>query len=130
MSQCIPGIIAGNIAICTGYKIRGIIGAIAAILGIITSPFICIILLANILNGITEIEIIKNAFWGTRISVTVLIIITIKDIWKSSVNSVFTYILYLIILTALIFLPISPAIIIISAALIALIYGKVRSKNV
>lgn len=130
MSQCIPGIIAGNIAICSGYKIRGIFGAIAAILGIITSPFICILLLANILNGITEIEIIKNAFFGIRISVIILIIITIKDIWKSSVNSVFTYTLYIIMLLALIFLPVSPAVIIILSAIIALIYGKVRSKNV
>ena len=64
MSQCIPGIIAGNIAICCGYKTRGILGAIAAITGVITSPFICIIVLANVLSNIIDFPIIQNAFAG------------------------------------------------------------------
>ena len=48
MSQCIPGIIAGNIAVCSGYKAGGILGAVFALTGLITSPFICIIILAHI----------------------------------------------------------------------------------
>ena len=129
MSQCIPGIIAGNIAICCGYKIRGIFGAIAAITGIITSPFICIIILANILTNFTDNQTVQNAFFGIRTAVIILILMTIKDIWKNSVNSIFTYILFILILAALFVLPVSPSIIIILSGITALIYFKVKGEN-
>ncbi|MBQ9246520.1 chromate transporter [bacterium] len=126
MSQCIPGIIAGNIAICSGYKARGIIGAIMAILGIITSPFISIIILANILSNVLEYPIVQHAFEGIRISVVILILVTIKDLWAKSVNSVFTYIMFFLILIALFLIPVSPTLIIIISAIIALLYGKFK----
>ena len=128
MSQCLPGIIACNIAISTGYKARGFIGALAAALGIIIPPFFCIILLANILSGIVNIETVKNAFWGIRISVIVLILITIKDLWAKSVNSLFSYILFFIILICLLVLPVSPTVVIILSAITALISGQIRRK--
>ena len=45
LSQSLPGIIAANISMFVGYKLRGKIGAIIAMLGVITVPFIIIILL-------------------------------------------------------------------------------------
>lgn len=126
MSQCIPGIIAGNVAICAGYKAGKTIGSVMAILGIIMPSFICILLLANILTGIVNYDIVKNAFWGIRISVIVLIFITIKDLWSKSVNSVFSYILFFLILTALLFLPVSPTLIIIISALFSVVFSKLR----
>lgn len=130
VSQCIPGIIAGNISIFTGYKARKILGGISAIAGLIAPAFIAIIILANILTTAVENQYVQNAFWGIRISVIILILITIKDMWKKSVNTKFTYILYFIILGAFLFLEISPSIIIISAAIIALCHSKIkRGKN-
>jgi chromate transporter len=129
MSQCIPGIIAGNISVCCGYRARGILGAIAAITGIITSPFICIIILANILSSVTDNQTVQNAFSGIRISVIILILMTVKDLWKNSVNSVFTYLLFIIILAALFILPVSPTIIIVLSGITALIYFKIKGEN-
>jgi len=129
MSQCIPGIIAGNIAICCGYKARGILGAISAITGIITSPFICIIILAQILSNITDYQIVQNAFAGIRIAVIILILLTVKELWTKSVNSIFTYILFTLILIAFFTLPVSPTIIIILSGISALVYLKLRGEN-
>ncbi len=129
LSQCIPGIIAGNISMFAGYKVRKSLGAIAAILGIITPSFFSIIILANILVNVLDNEIIQDAFWGIRIAVVILIIMTIRDMWTKSVNSKFTYLLFAFILLLLILLPISPTIIIILSALISLIYGKIRGSN-
>ncbi len=126
MSQCIPGIIAGNIATCAGFKIRGILGALTAILGIITPPFVIIIMLANILTSIIDYPIIQNAFWGIRISVVILVILTIKDLWTKSVNSTFAYILFFFILLCLLILPVSPTLIIITSAVISLLYSKIK----
>ena len=129
VSQCIPGIIANNIAIFAGYKARKTLGAIMATLGIITPCFICILSLATLLSNAVQNKYVQDAFWGIRVAVIVLIIITIKDMWKKSVNSWFTYILYLLILTGFILLPISPTIIIILSALFALVYKKIGVKN-
>lgn len=129
MSQCIPGIIAGNIATCAGYKTRKFWGALMAIAGIVAPSFIIIIALANILSGIIEYKVVQDAFWGIRVSVVILILLTIKDLWAKSVNSKFTYTLFSIILICLLMLPISPTIIIILSAFIALIYGKIRDKQ-
>jgi hypothetical protein len=54
---------------------------------------------------------------------------TVKDIWKNSVNSIFTYILFILILAALFVLPVSPSIIIILSGITALIYFKVKGEN-
>ena len=126
MSQCIPGIIACNIATCAGYKTRGISGALMALLGVVI-----IVALANALTTITDNEIIKNAFFGIRIAVIVLVLMTIKDLWAKSVNSIFSYTLFFIILICLLVLPVSPTIVIISAGAISLLYKIIiGGKNV
>lgn len=129
MSQCIPGIIAGNIAVCAGYKARRTLGAIAALAGIIFPPFIAIILLANILKDAVNYPIVQEAFWGIRISVIILIIVTIKDLWKKSVNSLFSYTLFFAVTLILLLLPISPAIIIILSALAALLLDYIKRRK-
>ncbi len=125
LSQCTPGIIAGNISMFSGYKARGIFGALTAILGIITPSFFAIILLANILNGAIENKIVQDAFWGIRISVIVLVIVTVKDMWAKSVYSRFTSIIFIVVLIALLFFPISPAIVILLSAIAAVLHSKV-----
>ncbi len=129
VSQCIPGIIAGNIAMFSGYKARKTSGALMAILGLITPSFFAIIILASLLTTFTDNKIVQDAFWGIRISVIVLIIITVKEMWSKSVNSKFTYILFFIILLLLIFLPVSPAFIIIISALTSFFYLKIGEKK-
>lgn len=129
MSQCIPGIIACNIATAAGYKTRGFLGALMAILGIIVPAFLIIVSLANILTTVTDNEIVQNAFFGIRIAVIVLVLMTVKDLWKKSVNSKFSYTMFFLILLCLLTLPVSPTIVIISAAVIALIFGKVKGEK-
>ena len=125
VSQCLPGLIASNISVFTGYKARKTLGAIVATIGVILPSFLAILLLANLLLAIVDNKIVLNAFWGIRISVIILIILTIRDMWKQSVHSKFSYAMYILILLALIFFPVSPAVIIISSALIAISYSNI-----
>ena len=129
LSQCIPGIIAGNISVFVGYKIRKLIGALTAIIGLVLPSFIAIIILANLLLNATSNKYVQDAFWGIRVSVIVLIFLTIKDMWKKSVNTKFTTMLFLIIFLALLILPISPTIIIILSAIVAIIYSKIVRRH-
>lgn len=129
ISQCIPGIIAANIATASGYKARGLFGATAAIFGLITPSFFGILIFAALLTQIVEYKIIQNAFWGIRISVVILIILTVKDLWNKSINSVFSYILFFTILMSLIFIPISPTVIILLAGIAAILYSRIKRRQ-
>ncbi len=129
LSQCLPGIIAGNISIFTGYKIRKTKGALIAVLGITTPSFLIILLLVNLINGIANYEIIQNMFWGIRISVIVLVILSVKEMWEKSVNSLFSYILFGLILFAILFLPVSPTILIVSSTIISYVYFSIKERK-
>jgi chromate transporter len=48
LAQVIPGVIAVNVALLTGQRLRGWRGAVAAVLGIIAAPFLIMLLLAGI----------------------------------------------------------------------------------
>ena len=50
LSQTIPGILAANISIFIGYKLKGFCGAVAAMLGIIFAPLVFITLIWSIIN--------------------------------------------------------------------------------
>ena len=128
LSQCIPGIIAGNISIFTGYKMHRTLGAITAILGVITAPFLTIILFAHILMNEFNNEWVQAAFYGIKISVIILVLLTIKEMWTKSVNSKFTCILFFILLLMLLLFNISPAITVVIAAVVTYLYMRIKER--
>jgi len=129
MSQCIPGIIACNIAVCAGYNVRKVKGAFAALMGIVVPSFLSILLLANILKNVVDYPLIQDIFWGIRIAVIVLIIVTIKDLWAKSVNSAFSYTLFFIILAVLLAVHVSPALVVILSAITAVLWDRFRRRK-
>lgn len=90
LSQSVPGIIAANVSIFVGYKLRRTIGAITAVAGIVTPAFISIIVIARILEEIIQLKFIQSIFWGVGIGVLILIFLAVKEIWKKSVVDKFS----------------------------------------
>ena len=122
LSQCLPGIIAINTSIFTGYKLKGLTGAITAAAGICFCPVITIICLASILNLLTGMALIKSIFWGVGIGVIILIILTVKEIWGQSVVDNFTLMLFTMIVILSIFTELSPIILIIISILLGILH--------
>ena len=108
LSQSLPGIIAANISMFTGYKLKGKRGAILAMFGVITAPFICIALLASIIGTMTENIYIKGAFWGIGIAVIAIITLTIRELWRKSKQDTFFYGIFFTALLALFLFNLSP----------------------
>ena len=108
LSQTIPGILAANISTFVGYKLKGKTGAIAAMLGIITVPFFCIVLLASVLGKLMGNPYINGFMWGIGIAVIALIILTVREIWQSSERTNFFYLIFLLSLIALLIFHFSP----------------------
>lgn len=120
VSQCLPGIIAINMSILTGYKLLNFKGALSSIIGISLSPIISIILIANLLNQIMHISFIEGVFWGVNLSVIILIYLTLKEMWSKSLIDFFT-IFWFILILSLSLLKISPIMLIITSILIGII---------
>ena len=74
IAESTPGPIAINCATYIGYKQKGITGAVAATLGVITPSFIIIYLISKFLENFLEIQGIVSGFKGIRIAVGILIL--------------------------------------------------------
>ena len=125
VSQCLPGIIAINMSILVGYKLRKIKGMFASVFGMALSPFVSIVIVANLLSKIMSVSFIEGLFWGVNLSVIVLIYLTLKEMWQKSIVDIFSFIWFLIILLLAIF-KVSPAILIIISLILGLLVEKAR----
>ena len=74
MAESTPGPIAINCATFVGYKQKGMIGAIAATIGMVLPSFCIIFLISMFLDNFLEIAWIAHAFMGIKIAVGILIL--------------------------------------------------------
>lgn len=124
ISQSLPGIIAANISMFAGYKLRGKTGALIAMFGIITAPFLSIVLLASILSLITENSFVQGAFWGVRIAVIALILLTVREVWQKSNRNLFFYLIFALSLISLLVFKFSPIQTILLFSVIGVLYKR------
>lgn len=128
LGQSVPGIIAANLSIFVGYKLKGQIGALAAVLGIVLPAFLAIILLATMLEQIVHFKFIQSIFWGVGIGVILLLYLATKEMWGRSVVDKFTCVIFLTAFIMSACFHISPAYIIILAIFAGIIYRKYFTK--
>jgi len=74
IAESTPGPIAINCATYVGYKEKGVMGAIAATVGMVVPSLVIIYAISMFLNQFLEIGIIANAFRGIKVGVGVIII--------------------------------------------------------
>ena len=75
LAQSVPGPIAVNTSVFVGYKVRGLRGAAAALLGTVTSSFVIILAIAIFFAGIRQNPVVDAAFKGMRPAVVALIVV-------------------------------------------------------
>ncbi len=73
LAQSAPGVLAVNMSIFAGYRLRGLKGSIAATLGSICVPFVVILLIAMFFTSFKDNVWVEKAFKGIR-PVTVALI--------------------------------------------------------
>lgn len=75
LAQSAPGLLAVNMAIFSGYKIRGLKGSIAATIGAVLPSFIIILAIAMVFTSFKENVIIQRIFQGIRPVAVALILV-------------------------------------------------------
>lgn len=126
VAQCTPGVIAVNTATFIGQKKGNVWGAIVATLGVISVPFALIIVIAAVLSNFWQYPIVQNIFAGIRIAVAALIITAVVRLVKSSVKDWVSLILCVAAFALMAFANVSAIFIVIGAAIVALVWGRIK----
>ena len=83
IAQSAPGPIALNTAVFVGYRIRGLKGALSALMGIVLPAFVIILLVAIFFADIRDNQYVDAAFKAMRPAVVALIVAPIVGLAKS-----------------------------------------------
>ena len=131
LSQSLPGIIAANMTMFIGYKLKGILGALSAMIGVIFVPFWSIVILASILVKIINNTYVHGALWGVGVAVAALILLTTREIWQKSKRDLFFYAIFVLSFIALMFFKLSPITTIVIFSLLGILIKYIvgRLKN-
>ena len=122
LTQTVPGIIAVNSAVYTGWKVAGIAGAFCAVLGVITPSFIVILCIAVLFPDLNPENIyIKGAFAGVRAAITGMIAVTAFNTLKKGVKSVTDGVIVFLAFCACAIFKFNPAYVICSAMPVGLL---------
>lgn len=101
VGQSTPGIVAVNVATFVGFRQAGIIGAIFATFGMVTPSLVIIMVLANLINSISDYPIAQKALKGINVAVAALMTSVIVKFAKKTIkkisNAVFMMISFLLV---------------------------------
>jgi len=84
IAESTPGPIAINAATFIGYRVGGVPGAFMATTGVVLPSFLIISLIAWVLQGFENIQVVKYAFFGVRAGVLALILKAMWSMYKKS----------------------------------------------
>lgn len=108
LSQAAPGLLAVNISIFTGYKLRGVPGAIIATLGSCMPPFLMILAIALFFSKYANNSIVRKVFAGMRPAVVALIAVPMIKMAKTSCKVWWQWIITALAMALVAFMNVSP----------------------
>ena len=108
LSQSAPGVMAVNISIFAGYRLRGIKGSIAATLGSIMPSFLIIRAVAIFFSVFRDNPWVERAFKGIRPVVISLIAVPMINMARKSCTTWWKWLLAVVSLVLVAFLNVSP----------------------
>jgi len=123
-----PGGIAVNAATLTGYRLAGLPGAIAAVLGISLPNFIIMIALAVGYATVHNAPKVTAAFEGIHSAVVAFIAVAFWRMWRSAVYDRSTLLIFLGAVAALIFSNMHPAILLLIGTVLGIMLYKWQEK--
>lgn len=122
ISQMTPGPVAINSATFVGYKVAGVLGSIAATLGVVTMSFILVSIASKAMEKFKESKVLKGALLGMRPVLIALIIQAFFDLAKDAYIDIKSVIITLIIGALLLSKKVHPIIVIIISGILGIIF--------
>ncbi len=129
LAQTAPGLLAVNISIFTGFRLRGVKGSIVATLASILPSFLIILAIAMAFSGFQDNPVVIRVFKGIRPVVVALILVPMINMARKSDDRWWKWILSATVLGLVGFLGISPIYILLCVIVIFLGISVCREKR-
>lgn len=124
IGQCTPGIIAVNVSTFVGYKRKGIPGAVASTLGMISPSLIIVSILALFLDQFMNNQTMAHAIAGVKAVVCALMTNTVITLAKKSFINALCVGIGILAFIGAVFTPIPTISIVIAAGILGVILQK------
>lgn len=119
LAQSAPGVLAVNVSIFTGYKLRGIKGSIAATLGAILPSFIIILAIAMFISNFQDNPWVIRIFKGIRPVVVALIAVPMINMARKNNKTWWAWLISATALAGVAIIGISPIYILLTIIVLA-----------
>ena len=129
LAQGAPGILAVNMAIYTGHKIRGLMGSIVSAIGAVLPSLVIILLIAMFFSEFRDNDIVRRIFQGVRPAAVALILVAGVRIAVSGCKEWWTWAIALASLLAVAFLKVSPIWIILVTLSVSISVSLLKQKK-
>ena len=129
ISQTVPGVLAVNISIFAGYRMKGNIGSIVATLGSVLPSFFIILAIAIFFRQFEENIWVQKMFNAIRPAVVALIAVPVFSTARSVKINAKTVIIPIAAAFLIWYWGVSPIYIVLAAGLGGLVYGLIENKN-
>ncbi len=126
LTNSAPGAFTINAAIYIGFLQRRLIGATAAVLGMVMPSFVIILALAYVILLGQEVTWLQQFFNGVRPIVAALLLDAALRLRKTMVKTRFDYALMLLGLIMIVLASVNTVLVIITGAVLALLYPRLR----
>ena len=129
LAQSAPGVLAVNMSIFAGYKMRGTKGSIAATLGSILPSFLTILLIAMLFAGYKDNPVVVRIFKGIRPVVVSLIIVPMINMARKGNKTWWAWLISAVTLVAVAFLGFSPIWILLVLIVLAVLFTLFKERR-
>lgn len=133
MAQSAPGVLAVNMSIFVGHKLRGVKGSVVATLGSVVPSFITILLIAMIFTNFRDNPVVERVFKGIRPVVVSLIAVPMINMARKNNKTWWAWAISAVTLFLVAFLSFSPIyillVLIVASASVAVIRNKKEASH-
>lgn len=133
MAQSAPGVLAVNMSIFVGHKLRGVKGSVVATLGTVIPSFITILLIAMIFTNFRDNPVVERVFKGIRPVVVSLIAVPMINMARKNNKTWWACAISAVTLFLVAFLSFSPIyillVLIVASASVAVIRNKKEASH-
>ena len=120
LAQTAPGVLAVNVSIFAGYKLRGVKGSIAATFGTVLPSFLAILAIAIFMNNFQDSPVVIRIFNGIRPVVVSLIAVPMINMARRRNKTWWAWVVTAVVLALVAFLKVSPIYILLVIIVLAL----------
>lgn len=129
LAQSAPGILAVNMSIFAGYKMRGVKGSVAATLGSGIPSFIIILLIAMLFTGYQDNPVVVRIFKGIRPVVVSLILVPMINMARKGNKTWWAWVISALTLFLVAFMKFSPIYILMVLIVAAICFTLIKERR-